>query len=608
MSTLVTFPFTEPTNYTYDPTKIEIVDGIAKLKLQEDQVPYTIDFSADTGFTYNSALAEFVAGKLQQKDIVIPNELCYIAPETTADAKRFQTSGTATAFNGATVTNVNGTDYLDLTGKTNKYFSYPAANAALSQSNRVGTFRCKVIPMYDGFTNTNSAIFTMSAAGNSSKLTLYHQSLTSNMRLLITKIGGSTQSNATFASWAPITGQEYELELTIDVLNGTTELFIDGVSQGTAATTLSREASTIFTIGDPNYNQMFYIRDVQVFDTIQHTASFTSEIPRTIYNYPASEITTPELVHTGIGTILDFTEFETVEANDPRYTIQIGRSGNYLYWDGAAWSVSNGTYAQATAATDFSDNVASLDIDGEIYGQFKIYFADSKNQAYVDTLTATVSEIIGYPTDNPTIAVNSSFRTSNILDIEDTTTITGSDEVKYVFNVSGQNRWVDGASAADSNGTYAESNTLEEMLVDIENIVNTRKSVYPIVFLHSEDGQSTPELDLISITYNAAIGDPTGLILCNFEGVIYDYDGPIANQEVYIRPYVGFINTTVLFMYGWRLLGTTDAFGWFESDIYVQPEGDYWEMKVGTQRYKFQLPNADEANFSTLLSFEVVEV
>jgi len=43
-----------------------------------------------------------------------------------------------------------------------------------------------------------------------------------------------------------------------------------------------------------------------------------------------------------------------------------------------------------------------------------------------------------------------------------------------------------------------------------------------------------------------------------------------------------------------------------QSDIYVQAEGAFWEMKAGKQRYKFQLPNATEADFSSLTYFEAI--
>ena len=74
-----------------------------------------------------------------------------------------------------------------------------------------------------------------------------------------------------------------------------------------------------------------------------------------------------------------------------------------------------------------------------------------------------------------------------------------------------------------------------------------------------------------------------------------------------IRPYAGFVNSTPLHIYEWNSLGTTNDTGWFSANIYVQTDSQYWEMKVGKQRYKFQLPNATEADFSTLTSFEVID-
>ena len=63
-----TIPYTTPADYTYDSNKIEIEAGIAKLKLQNSLQSFEENFADDTGFVYDSDLAEFVGGKLQQKD------------------------------------------------------------------------------------------------------------------------------------------------------------------------------------------------------------------------------------------------------------------------------------------------------------------------------------------------------------------------------------------------------------------------------------------------------------------------------------------------------------------------------------------------------------
>lgn len=60
----LSFPFTNPANYTYDSNKIDISGGKAKLALQQDDIDFTEDFVDDTDFTYDSNKSEFSGGQV----------------------------------------------------------------------------------------------------------------------------------------------------------------------------------------------------------------------------------------------------------------------------------------------------------------------------------------------------------------------------------------------------------------------------------------------------------------------------------------------------------------------------------------------------------------
>ena len=215
---------------------------------------------------------------------------------------------------------------------------------------------------------------------------------------------------------------------------------------------------------------------------------------------------------------------------------------------------------------------------------------------------------IKYSLADPTIVTNSSFRSTSIRAYAATVIETGLDKANQVITGSGQDRRESGGVAADSNGTYAESSTAAELNSVIEDIITIRKTVTVKTFLHSEYGNTTPSIDLISLTYNAALEDPTLSTLQEFEGFIFDNDGPVADEDVLIRPLSGFLNNTALHIYEWRTVATTSSSGHFVCDIYIQPtDSNFWEMKVGTQRYKIQLEDLEEGDFSTLTFFEVSE-
>ena len=57
----------------------------------------------------------------------------------------------------------------------------------------------------------------------------------------------------------------------------------------------------------------------------------------------------------------------------------------------------------------------------------------------------------------------------------------------------------------------------------------------------------------------------------------------------------------VFHIYENRELATTLADGYFSGGVYLQPEGKFWEFKIGKQSYKAQLIDKDANDFNELL-------
>lgn len=508
---VVTYPFDNSAEY--DKVNTEISAGKGRLSLTDNTgETFNQAFTSDSGFTYDSAKAEFVAGKVQQKKVIITDEQCYLPNVVSgADAQRFITSGTGTAFNGASTAIIGGKNYLDLTGRTNKYFSYPASNAVLT-SNRVGTVRFKVITAYSGHADTNTAFFTISGGGALSKITLYHESKNSNMRLLITKTSGSTQSNVTFANWAPVDGVEYEFELRIDLLTGSSELYIDGVSQGTAATALSRLDTVDFFIGDPNYNQMHYIRDFQVFNTVQHTSEFPDEIPRVIKNYQGSKIECPQFSYSDVGNIQAITNFTTTETSTPKYII------NDLYYN-SGWVSSNGSYAQANSKAEVLANIASLPSPNTL--NIDIVFDESIYFTSVDDLTVTYTGQEYYASGSITTGEISVEDFVNFIATEVNTANTTITYAIYVNNVL---KYYNGSAWVSSNGLFAQTNTVSEMNINLPSVIALPSTTKFYILISTSNQQETGEIDLLSSEYEF-VGQDTSLSKCVIWGYYKDISG-----------------------------------------------------------------------------------
>jgi hypothetical protein len=310
------------------------------------------------------------------------------------------------------------------------------------------------------------------------------------------------------------------------------------------------------------------------------------EVGYTGNRYLATNVILPEMEHSDVGTIKLFNSFSTTESGSPRYTLQIGRSGDYLYWNGSAWVVSDGSYAQANTATTFNSNCASLDVDEENYGQFKIHFPESNTQSYVDELTANMNVDIGYTTDAQKITVNTTFKGSELLTFLETATKPANTECKYTIEVDGQEKHYSGG-LQDSDGTYAQANTANEISTNIADFVTTRSTIRLYTFLYTSDDQVRPEIDINTITYDSVLPNPSLSTLIELEGFIYTPLGASSNTLVKIRPYqAGFVNEGVFMHYGWTDIGYTNSDGWFEASIYINPSASLlYELKIGRQSY-----------------------
>lgn len=740
MSYTTNFPFTTPSNYTYDNTKIEVTGGVAKLKNQVGDVDFTEDFADDTGFTYDAAKAEFTGGLVRQKlTAIIENYLQSFASDSgfTYDAAksefasglaRQKSQRPANATCGATYTNDvnlnwgNGTltgtaiggasvsgGKLDLTGGTIKGVSYVGTSNA--DSYQKGCIRFKFTPNWTGISYGTQSIFNIGRAGDINGLSIRTISGSTDLKLRVTDQNGNYIINADFGGFSAVDGQEYKFQLNYDFTLGQTRLYVDGTNIGGlhagtgtrsgvcdkfyigtdfSETQLSRfkiddfevfsdiqtvessysvpekdyletivtcpsvpytynissfGAPTITSVNAPKYvvngyayfggswqaSSNTYATAMTSADWVTNVATFpggqlgTGVIVKVIFqdsntlgsvdsiafdinenHYVVNNVVLPEMEHAGEGTIFLFNSFAVTESNAPRYTLQIERSGNYLYWNGSAWVVSDGSFAQANTASVFNTNCGSLDVNGKNYGQFKLHFNESNVQQSCSELTANMNVNTGYLTTNPSIMDNTSLRSSELISFSEIVTKAGSDNVKYIIQVNGIDKWSNAGTVEASNGTYSQANTAAEINAVIGDFLSTRALFKIKAFIHSDTGATTPELDSLSIIYNLAIDlvEPT---LVEIEGFFYDTNGPISGEKIYVRPYQhGFWNGSVFHKYAWEEIGTTDANGYLVANIYKQPSSEYWEMKVGAQKYYFELSDALEQDLSSLSTWGVV--
>jgi len=212
-----------------------------------------------------------------------------------------------------------------------------------------------------------------------------------------------------------------------------------------------------------------------------------------------------------------------------------------------------------------------------------------------------------YATDDPTALFLGTFKSSDFLTFVQDPTAVGTDITKYTITIDGTETYWDGAVWGASNGTYAEANTAAEIHTNAASLIGgTRSTIQIKAFMHSDDGSTRIKLDLLTITYNSVLADPTFSAVSNapseLEGFAYSPDGALASEIVRIRPFVdGFVNEEVFHPYKWKTVATTDSNGWFSTPIYVPPSTKYWELKIGPQRYKIDIEDIATNNLKDII-------
>lgn len=589
------FPFDTPSNYTYDSNKIAITGGKAQLKLIDyPGNDFQEDFADDIGFVYDSDKAEFSGGQVEQKDQRNYSNASFEASYSSViNGTRGLGALIGTPINGATITGSK----LDLTG--GRSVNYDADLNADSQQTLCIKF--KATPNFTGAPPTDYPLITICKAnGDSDNIIMIRLQSNGQLQIFIQDLTGAVIINTLQGVWNNVSGISYEFGLNVDITTGATRLFVENKGSGnceqfgsTLTDTGTRDANIAFLNVGGNYNNIQfwdgYIEDLVIFPSVQNVTDYAAgEYSVPDYLYAASKVVVPEMQYAGAGTLIAVTNFVTSFVGSPRLTLEIGRSGDELYWDGAAWSVSNETYSQATDPATFAANAASLPVNGEMYGEFYIYFTGSNSQSSFSDLIITLTAQI-YPVDNPTVEIISRWYLDDLEAFTETATKTGSDEIKYILKKGDTWYWFNSGVLEESDGTYSQSNTASE--IETYKALFTSIKIYfaILLFMHSENGQTTPDIDTLTAQYSYAGDIPDTIDTCLVWGTQLDAEGNPSTDTIYVQlidSAVQYKDTTVI----------------NKEIIEITPDSTgYWEVElienanmVGNQGYKFTI---DEYNY-----------
>lgn len=558
------FIFNTPTGFNRSNVSTSATEAKLSLIPNPGQI-FSELFSSDVGFTYDSARAEFNAGILRQKDLR-PNSSVLAATYTSSKNLNWSSAGSLIGTDiGAPLL---AAGKLSCLGGGNNGVRYESAD--IGASGNVGAMKIKYTPNYSGTPPTNYNIFEFApAAGSNDRMLVFHSS-TGTLRLTAyTSVGTVKHSAVAFGGvWSPVAGTEYEIELDWDTVAGVVRLFVNGVldgsmpvssyARGSDADRLYVGAGAVYTATDAYFN------DVILFGTVQHTVGYASGYSIPEYIYAGSKIDGPNFSYSGVGTVLSVDDGTVTEAGSPRYIIGL------KYWNGSAWVDSDGSYAQAndfaTALANFGSFVAS----GGIL-PWSIVFTDSNTLSSVDEFSV---EVTGekYATDGY-VEPTQPIQAMSISDYSDTRAIdSGDNDIKIVLKDDGVFKYWNGTAWVASNGTYAQSNTVAEIVANIATLdLGNNSSVFVRWNFHTDVVTLTPQLIDATISYEFGAVD-IAVPTCLVYGYLKDIQGlPVASATLTFN-----INTKKNNVYNeggnsivmnQPVVVTTDAFGYFSLNL-----------------------------------------
>lgn len=572
MSFVQTLNYDTAGNFTFDTSKIAIVGSSAQLNLINFPAQiFSQNYSSSAGFIFDPTKTEFVGGVMRQKNSR-PTDALFYSQLTSGPNATWNTGGSLVGTATGQVT--YGATGANFSAAVTQYLDY---NAASNLTAQIGTIRFLFTPFFTGAPGDNEFLMLSSlASGSINGLVDTYIDAAGNIHFRAwDSAGGALFDISTAISW--VANQTYEIEVDYDFDNGASRLFLDGVQQSTTQSSVANRGSvTYLRFGTAFIPQgsvgNFAISNVVTFSTVQHTSNYSAPSPLpspTIY--AADEITLPAFNYAGIGDIISFDSATITDSNTPHYLL------NGRYWNGSAWVVSNLSYAQSNTAAQVIANITSFPISDMVSVKVITQASDATVMS-CDLLTLTYTGQM-YPLTNPTIINNSGVQSDDLVSFLSTFSASGSDAIQFTINVSGIDKYWNGAAWATSNGTYAQSNSYADIIANIATLnISQGYTVKVKAFLHSADGTTTPQLTNVVLTYDFFTPSPTDPNRCVGYAFLNDLIGELTPTENTLL----IVELTEGFVYGDRIIAPFIRKFAADSSGYVETTSGYLQTEDST--------------------------
>ncbi len=452
---LQVYDFSNELDYTRLNTEVSANKG--KLSLTDNPSQTFIeDFADDTGFTYDSNLVEFSAGTLQKKDQTSENALLGVNFKSGFNLNwhKFGGSLVGTQVGTPNISNeqlaCSGSDavYYERTStalETHKVIYKPDYNSPPTNVN--------ILSGWNGTNHNDRFHLTNSPSGNNFRMTVFNNS------------GGSVTSVTLIGGTINFTqGQEYEIMVTLDSVNGIIRVFVDGTLHGTltkpawsrggvATRNYLGACSAIYDIAEGTFD------DYMVFDNIQETASYPAGYTMPDNIYASSVVNIPVMNYSGLGVIQSIDEVTKTGTNVPSHSV-----------------INNGT--NLTATLTFEESSTQEDISN-----LEIGYTGQKYSSWGYFLT------------------NQDMTAKEILSFISTMTEIGNNKIYFAFNKDNVSYYHNGSSWVESTDIETQNNTYAEVQANISTLLSENQEIKVHTILKSEDGSETPLIDEIAVGF-----------------------------------------------------------------------------------------------------------
>lgn len=501
MSLFKSIPYTDPSNFTFDPDKIEVSASGAKLKLvpNPEQV-FSQSFESSEGFVFDSDKAEFSDGAVKQTDQTPPDSVLAAKYTESEDANWNKQGGLAAAVNGSP----------ELSGGTLQCFGQGKGVAYEVLNTGSGAIKCQYTPNYDQFPGFSSInIFALkNSEDNTSRIQLSHANAGQTLRLLIEDENGNVLVNTQAVGPNPFfeQGVAVEIELNWDSAAGVARLFLDGELHGTVSPGSWSHDDGSATLHIGAYTAVYNIANaafdnVVFFNSAQHSASYTPGYDLPDFIFAGSTVQLPAFSYTGVGTVLSVDDSTIEETGTPRLIVA-GR-----YWDGQEWALSDGSYGQASPSSEVIENLTEFNAQGAVSIPVSIVFPGTNTQSEMSLLSVEVTGQI-YPV-YASILENTGVLTDEFKSLAESSTLPGQSEIKYTLRVGGQDFWFTSGAWQVSDGTPEQANTLAD--VNTNALTFAPEADFSLrlrAVLVSSNEQQTPVLASNTLEYEFFVSDP----------------------------------------------------------------------------------------------------